>query len=70
MEFVIWICGVIFGSIVTSILYLRMRIGTLHIVESHLETEPQLLCELNRPVKALMKKRLIWMAVDHASTRD
>jgi hypothetical protein len=46
------------------------RIGTLYIVDSHLETEPQLLCDLDHPIQKFTKKRYVVMKVDHISTRD
>lgn len=70
MELLIWICGVIVGVILAILVIAMRRIGTLYIVKSHLEDEPQLLCELHLPIQKVAKKRFVVMAVDHISTRE
>ena len=70
MEVLIWICGVVVGVAVTTIITRMRRIGTLYIVDSHLETEPQLICNLDRPIKTFMKKRFVMFALDRVSTRE
>ena len=70
MELLIWICGVIVGAVLTAVVFSKMRVGTLYIVESHLESEPQLLCNLDRPIETFMKKRRVMMTVDHINTRE
>ena len=70
MELLIWICGVIVGVASTVIITRMRRIGTLYVVDSHLETEPQLVCNLDRPIRTFMKKRFVMFALDHVSTRE
>lgn len=70
MELLFLVCGVVIGIAVTRIVSKMRRIGTLYIVDSHLETEPQLLCDLDHPIQKFTKKRYVVMKVDHISTRD
>jgi hypothetical protein len=70
MEILMLVCGVILGSLLTIIVISRMSVGTLYIVKSHLEDDPQLLCELYRPIQTVAKKRFVCMTVDCITTRD
>lgn len=70
MELLFLVCGVVIGIAVTRIVSKMRRIGTLYIVDSHLETEPQLLCELHSPIEKITKKRYVVMSIDRISTRE
>ena len=69
MEVLIFIAGVIIGSLLTILVILRWRIGVLHIVQTHLEDNLQLLLDLDKPVASFIKKRHVLMKVDYISTR-
>lgn len=69
MEVLIFIAGAIIGSLLTFLAIRRWYIGVLHIVQTHLEIDPQLLLDLDKPVDSFMKKRYVLMRVDHISTR-
>ena len=69
MEVLILVCGVLLGVFVSALWSLRLRVGVLYVVQTHLEDTPQTLLELDYPIDTLMKKKRVLLKVDHISTR-
>ena len=56
MEVLIFIAGAIIGSLLAILVIRRWYIGVLHIVQTHLESAPQPLLDLDKPFDSFMKK--------------
>ena len=69
MEVLIFVCGMLIGIFVTSLVNLRLRAGVLYVVRTHLEDTPQTLLELDYPIDTLMKKKRVLFKVDYINTR-
>ncbi|MBR5862205.1 MAG: hypothetical protein IKZ08_02650 [Bacteroidales bacterium] len=69
MEVIMLVVGVLIGFVLTIWIMAKKLVGTLHVVQTNLEVDPQLLLDLDYPVHDIMGKSYVLMKVDHISTR-
>ena len=70
MEVIIGIVGVLIGFFTAIISIRSWRVGTLHVVKTKHEVNPQLLLELECPIPNVVSKRYAIVRVVSTSTRD
>lgn len=69
MEVLIFIAGVLIGFLTMFLAIRSLHIGVLHIVQTHLEIDPQLLLDLDKPIDSFIKNKYVLMKIDRICTR-
>ncbi len=69
MELAILVGGIVIGFFLSRLIMRRRLVGTLCLVQTHLNADPQPLLELDKPFDAFKDKKRIILRVEKIDTR-